>query len=365
MNYFVPTKSDVASVRVRRLHTFSRKRLRARYVIRWGILAVTVFAICLILEPLYIRSADYSNYESLFARIARFGLQSLFEERTEPLFILVVYLGVSFGLSGASLYALLLWISLFVKAAALWCLQASKGIVLLVVTYYACRHLPLHELTQLRAGMASSFLLLAWATNRPIYSMLAATIACLFHYSAIVVAPFILLRWLNSKTILSSSKGVKKPHPLAKWTLLLIIVSVAYLLTANIDALLVFAGKYSTGIDLYYQTGFGDEKITLISGAVALDLTFIFLVLMTTKKHKLQSRYLSATIIFSLLLFMGLTSLPTLAFRLRELFSIFLIPLIINMVNEGHIQRIIAFIYVVVSCVYYLRIYFFSSGSIF
>jgi hypothetical protein len=134
-----------------------------------------------------IQSIDFSNFTSLNSTIIEpsfyliaFIAHLLFNDAIRGTFVIYALLGVTLKMVG--IYRL-------------------SHIPLLSVIFYLCYYYPLHELTQIRVGVASAIFLLAIPDianqNRKAY-IIKAILATLFHSQAIIMLP--LYPILNLKT---------------------------------------------------------------------------------------------------------------------------------------------------------------------
>jgi hypothetical protein len=137
--------------------------------------------------------SDYSGYIEMFNR------QDFFV--VEPTFTLISYIVRTF-LGGNVIYLFIIYAILGVTIK-LFAIKQLSELWFLSVVIYVSNFFILHEMTQIRAGVASAFLLLC---VKPIYErngkmfLLFTTIACLFHYSAIIILPLWFLTTNPKKT---------------------------------------------------------------------------------------------------------------------------------------------------------------------
>lgn len=138
---------------------------------------------------------DYSGYVGMFNRQDTFTI--------EPSFVLISYVIHQF-LGGNPIY-LFVFYAFFGVSLKLVAIKQLTELWFLSLVLYLSNFFILHEMTQIRAGIASAILLLC---IKPIYErdwkrfLLFTTLACFFHYSAVIIIPLWFLdlqpkkRWL-------------------------------------------------------------------------------------------------------------------------------------------------------------------------
>lgn len=140
-------------------------------------------------------SPDYENYEIFFqgVRADFFGVAG--EIRFEPGFVYLAGVLTNFFESDLIVYGILVFISIvlklyFVRRVSYGCFAFAALI------FYIFKIFPLHELTQLRAALSVSFVLgacfLIWGGRRW-QGVLMLVPAFFFHYSSLMVVPFLFL----------------------------------------------------------------------------------------------------------------------------------------------------------------------------
>ena len=137
---------------------------------------------------------DYYNYKDLYSLYSKIDLITI-----EPSFIAITKLvNVYLNDNVKALFIIYALISISIKLYAIRQLSNFWALSLLVYISYS---FPLHDLTQIRAGVAVGFILL---TIKPLYEkkpllfLIFSTMAVLFHFTAIIVLP---LWFLNPKKI--------------------------------------------------------------------------------------------------------------------------------------------------------------------
>jgi hypothetical protein len=261
------------------------------------------------------RGEDFTDYKNYIMYFERNG--DIF---VEPAFILisavihlfsynVIFLFVIFAILGVSLKFLAIK-----ELTQLWLLS-----IVIYISYFYI----LHELVQIRAGVATGFLLLC---IKPIYDrnfkrfMFLAFLAITFHYSAILIIP---LYFLNK-------------NPSKKW--LLFSVPLAYLiyfLGVNLIVFLPVTGIQEK-IELYKQLNeeLQEETINVFNLLFLARVAIFYFIIWKYELINSHNKYTPVLLkiygisLMSLLLF---AQMPVVAFRLNEFFGIveiILVPLI-------------------------------------
>lgn len=208
----------------------------------------------------------------------------------------------------------------------------------LSLVIYLSNFFIIQELTTIRAGVASGFLMLC---IKPIYErdwkrfLLFTSIAVFFHYSALVILPLWFL----------------KSNPRKR--LLLLSIPVGYLVYfsgVNLVGVIPIPGIQEK-LEMYKQLQeLGDEKATAINVFNLLFLARIVIFLFLLWKYELiasNNKYfplLMKIYCLGFLFFLIFSTMPVVAFRINELFSvteIILIPLLFYGFNPRSFSKII------------------------
>lgn len=242
----------------------------------------------------------------------------------EPSFILIVFLIKKF-LYGNVIFLFIIYaiLGVTIKLKAIIQLTPLLFFSLLV---YLCNFFILHEMTQIRAGVASGILLLC---IRPIYEkklgsfLILATIAVLFHYSALIIFPLWFINANNPKK-----------------ALLLLAVPLGYFCYLfHINLILTIPIPYiQTKIAVYQEIQAlklnDSEKINVFNSLFLLRCLIYYLLLFKYKLLINSNKY-SVILIkiygLSLFAFSAFAVMPVVSFRLNELLGIvevILLPMI-------------------------------------
>ena len=149
-------------------------------------------------------SPDYLSYEFFFQEVRPFFDGQKYESRFEPGFFYVSIFLTQVFESDLAVYGLFVLFSIYIKLK--YGLKGAVGIYFWVAgIFYFFKYFSLHELTQLRAALSAAFLIVAFfytqEGNRRV-GLFACFIAALFHYSALIIFPFIFLPRLDRRQII-------------------------------------------------------------------------------------------------------------------------------------------------------------------
>ena len=277
--------------------------------------------------------SDYKTYEMLYKSVQEFSIlfytpSNFFNNyRLEPSFILISSLAKTYLGDGIKIvffvYALL-GVTLKIKAVK----EISDYKLLSLLIYFSSVFF-LHDMNQVRAGVAIGVLLLSIPSiveNNFKRFVSFLLIAIFFHYSSII---FLLFYFLNTKKINQ-----------IVWLFVLIVPIVMCLLKFDIISILskfefgVFSEKVRAYSELQKTT---HNRINIFNFGVLIQIVVSLFFIVNAGKSK--NRYvviLTKISCFGVAFFYLFSSVPILAFREFELLScvqIFLIPLSIDLIR--------------------------------
>lgn len=256
----------------------------------------------------------------------------LFDDVVRGVFILYALLGVSL-----TLYAI----------------KKNSSFPLLSLIVYSCFYFVLHEMTQIRVGVAGAIFLLAIPdiVNRNLKSFLIKTaLATLFHYVAIIML-FIYL--INSK------------HNKQLFYLFLPLIGILCAIT-NVGrfflmSIINFLPEFlSYKINIYlalHEMGIFTE-INVFNLYYSSLLIIYYFAIINTNKFKKEINVLQIKILgWMLFTFYSFYFLPVFAFRISEflgLVLIFILPDLISIVREKYFISFVVFLYSIVALFNYI-----------
>lgn len=221
-----------------------------------------------------------------------------------------------------SIFLLYALIGISIKFAAF---RQLTPVVFLAVVVYMGNYFILHEFTQIRAGVASSIMLLTIkplgdGRHRKAFGLMLAAI--FFHYSSLLMLPLLLL---------TNHEMTARQRFL--WALLVPAGYLACFMQVSIASLPIpYVGdKVEMYQDLKDQ-GFFDEinifnMVFLVNIAIYLYLLYMYDII---KEHSPYLSIMLKMMGLSVFCFVALSSLPVLAFRVSELYGIVEIVLFTN-----------------------------------
>lgn len=251
--------------------------------------------------------ADYDNYVKGFGYVL-----NGFYGTMEPSFVLITYVVNFFIGNVLGLFFVYAFIGVSVKFLAIKQLTQLWFFSILI---YLSNFYILHDLIQIRAGIASALLLLS---IKPIYErnfkkfLFLFILAFLFHYSSLVILPLWFL--------------FKKPPKILLYSIIP-IGYVLYLLNINLIMSLIPIPAIKHKLELYQEVlAQGRQNEINVFNLVFLMKICLYYVLLfkmdlINKKNK-YFNYLIQIFALSLFSFPAFATMPVVAFRISELFGI-------------------------------------------
>lgn len=274
----------------------------------------------------WLDTRDTDLYLELFRSLSSYSGQ------IEPAFALLIYL-VRF-LGGGEFAFLLLCASIGVTLK-LYAINSYAKSVGLSVFFYVLKFYPLHEMVQIRAGIAVGIALLGIRyiiRERFLYYVTTILIAMSFHYSTIV---FILL--YPAIKIKISNKGL-----IFAGSTVLILLSLL-----NIDRRIInVLSEYFPRVELYLQLlTIGEySRINIFNPEFMLKVGMFLAICWGRETRRLGDPYIEIwqkMLLLDIVFFVVLRSVPVVAFRVSELFNvamIFAYPTIISSIRDWRIK---------------------------
>ncbi|MBG0521696.1 EpsG family protein [Enterobacter cloacae] len=309
--------------------------------------------LCLVSIVLFIIAAfrplgidnDSLTYESEILAFYRGG-----GDIKEPVFLVFAFISeVLFDANARVVFILYAFFSIFIKSYAI---SRYSNNILLSLFIYAGMFFILHDMTQIRVGLASAFFLLAipdLIKNEKKKYIFKVFLACLCHFSTVILLPLILL---SSKKI---NLSIVFLSPL--------VMLAAVLLIGDMNPVLISLFKYlpeplSTKAISYIigveQFGRFDD-VNIFSKFTLSAFAFFILYLYSCSKSVLLADDIIYLKLFSIMLtlFYMFSSVPVLASRTFELFAvsfIFSLPMIVTKFKPSWIVSCIIFSWVSLYC---------------
>ena len=262
----------------------------------------------------------------------------------EPAFMLLSWIGKSLGANAGQYLWIVASIGVLLKLLGIYRSSNFFGLAILV---YLSKYFLLHEMTQMRAGIATAIFLcsLPFLHRREGWRyVLCIVLACAFHQSAIL---YILLYPVCKVT-------KRKILPL----FLLIAGGVLFALLNASGMLIGLAAGYVPKIESYLELLAAGEhaEIHLFNAEIIVKIV-VWLILLS-RYERLSDRYFLFDTIFkiwtlSIVFYFALSSVPVFAFRVSELLDVVTIPLLpalvvafdITLVGLGVFTAVITFLF--------------------
>lgn len=270
----------------------------------------------------FISFSDWLNYEPLYYLLPSFYKLFFGSGSFLGLIILLAFIGVYYNLKGVYLLTPLF----------------SLGIIV----YYANFFL-LHEMTQIRAGIASGLLLYGIylkVEKRYLHLALIILIATLLHYSAILIS----ILFLFSATSF---------RPLLYLSILFGAVVFSFFDTSSVFQLIfginfIVVQKMSLAMT---EFGTDQNEINIFNSAILMNMALVVWLLLFSRKIIESNKYAAVLLkmqVLALVMFFSLSSVSFIAFRMYEFFgivSIVTIPFIFYTIKEKWVSIIVVLAY--------------------
>lgn len=239
------------------------------------------------------------------------------ELATEPTYIHLSRLILSFGGEVVVLFFIYALIAIPLKFTALW--RTAPYIFTAMIVYIGIYY-PLQDVVQIRCGVASGFLL--WALvplskRQYLKAIILTIIATLFHYSSLAFIPILLVGNIKITRYWKYILGVTIPICLA---LYLVNIGAVSLIPES-----VIEGK----LDLYKETserGGWEEYVPYKQIPFLAEFTLLYIFLYfydTIEKHCEYAPIIVKILVFEMTCMIVFAEIPVLGARLHELFGIF------------------------------------------
>jgi len=287
----------------------------------------------------FIIGASFNNFRLLFDKEPFFWLivgasKLLFADPVRGTFVIFAILGVSL-----KLYAI----------------KKISPFPVLSVLVYICFYFIVHEMTQIRVGVATAIFLIAIPdiVNKNVRGFLLKTaLATMFHYSSIIMVP---LYFLNPK------RYNRIFYTLLPFIgVLLSVISIPSLLFSSVVPLLT--GFIGYRINIYYDLfQMGEMSEINVYNMLYLSLLVIHFFIMVNINRFKNPLIIILIKIFSwmLFLFYFFSFMPVLAFRFSEFFGVvllLLLPSLIIIVQQKLLTSVLVVSYSLLMLVNYLFI---------
>ena len=286
-------------------------------------------------------SPDYENYEIFFqdARDDFWGLAD--KTRFEPAFVYLTGVLVKALSVDVFVYGVMVFISVALKSYFIH--RMSFGYFALVaLVFYLFKIFPLHELTQLRAALAAAFVMGAcffvW-NGRPWHGLLMCVPAFLFHYSSLMLFPFLFMPRVERE------KALVIPFCI----FLLLFVIVQYVVVMLEGFVPVFQS---------YEMNYGDDAVNPWSIVLWPEFFMVFAAMFFWRDLTDVMRRIVVLQLIGFAIFYGAINFPIISVRGREFFSVLWIFFIGQGTMSTPLVKMAILIFVFSSLVISVDLYF-------
>lgn len=308
---------------------------------------INVFIFLVILVAFFIAiyqpfglSPDYANYEYFFQQVRLDFSDELKYNRFEPGFMYATGALVNFFASDIWVYGSFVVIAITIKLVYLERFSYSRYFTYLTCALYMIKFFPLLELTQLRASLGISFLLAAFfyiQNNRKLLGAAVGVAAILFHYSSLMLLPFLFLPKLSRiKSIIVA----------------LSIFSILYLTSRYGIGL---AGNYLLVFQEYESHGYGERAVNGFSPVFFPEFFLLAFALFYWQDLTDGMRRIVTIELIGFSIFYALIDYPVVAVRGREFFSVMWILFVVQ--GAVCVDKVKLAIYIFISASVSLAVY--------
>jgi len=308
-------KFDLIASQVLETPRFERKQ-----VILFS-LVFTLITSIIAYSQIYGVSRDYIFYEEFFDSARVYLLDIIHMTRFEPAFVLTTLFFSVFFSSSIGIYTALVACSALMKGAVFFFHSEKWQIFLFVSIYYLLRYFPLHELTQIRASLSIGFLMIGSIFLWQGYlksSLVMFVFSALFHMSALVAIPLLLLR------------------PTRRWITILLVVLIFIFLKFGASLIVTrFLQDNVEVFSMYEKNGYEGYGITILNPTTLLDAALIIVGFLNWSKLTPMMRLIIFLQALGLDFYYALGNFGVMAHRLRELISVFWIFFIIESLRKN------------------------------
>lgn len=293
-------------------------------------------------------STDYEIYLQMYDDLnISLSLKDLFGF-TEPTFVLIGTFTKFLKLPVTIVFLVYATIGVSIKSLSI--LKYSDFIIPSFLVYY-CNYFLLHEMTQIRIGVASSIFIIAvqFIVQRNMWKyFLMIGLAILFHYSAIIYLP---LYFINSASI----------NKVKYYIFIIVSIIIGFLKIPFLDYLkYIPINVVQQKQELYsgvLELGIVDTNINLLNPFALIDIFICLFLLYNSKYLATKNRYFITFLkiyIIGLCTFYLFSSFPSIAFRVKEMFVVsqfISIPFILYLFPKS---KLIPITFILLICLVYL-----------
>lgn len=277
--------------------------------------------------------ADSRNYENIFN-----SNSSKYEMLIEPSFTILCNIVHLFYDDIHIVFLVYAFLGVFLKFKAI---KQYSTLLFLPVIIYLGNYYMLQDMTQIRAGVATGFLLLMigpLANENRKKAALYIVLAFFFHFSSIVLIPLLLL---SNKEMTKKTKYI--------WMMIIPIAYVMHFLHIGIGTLPIpyFQEKFEIYTEMRDRGIMGDEAIKVFNPLLMIQIAiyyYMFYMYDTVNKFDKYFNILLKIFGISIFSFLFFADLPVFAHRISELYGIVVILLFADIhytIRQDILSRVI------------------------
>ena len=302
-----------------------------------------------VLQPFGL-SLDYANYQYFFQQIRLNFSGELKDNRFEPGFKYVAGIVVKLLTSDILVYGFFAVVSIAIKLIYLRRFTYARNFFYIACIFYMFKFFPLLELTQLRGSIAIAILLVAYyyiQNGKKIYGAGIGILAILFHYSTLMLLPFLFLPKLSRKMSI----------------IIAVFIFSALYLTSQYG--IGFASKNLLAFQGYESNGYGENVLKKFSPVYFPEFFILAFSIFHWRYLTDGMRRIVSIELIGFSIFYALIDYQVVAARGREFFSVMWILFVVQ--STGCVDKVKIAIYIFVASSMSLAIYqylfsdFFSS----
>lgn len=286
------------------------------YIPDWQkLIALAIVATALVCTAAFkpLTTTDAATYEYYFYS----NDDELIELATEPSYIWLSRLILLFGGEVVVLFFIYAVLSIPIKFYTLW---KTTPFVFTALIVYVGIYFPLHDVVQIRCGLATAFLLFSiipLAKHQYWQSVALMLVAFFFHYSSLAFLPVILFGNFKINKYWKYALGVAIPCCLFLY--ILHIGAISFIPAAMIDGKLDLYKEMSESGDWAEYIPY--KQLTFLAECALL---YVFLFFYETiEKHCVYAPILIKVLVIEMVYLTMFTEIPVLGGRLHDLFGPF------------------------------------------
>lgn len=277
------------------------------------LIVLGIALICVSTFKPMMKTADARTYEYYFYHTE----DPIIEIATEPTFIYLSRFVLSHGGEVIVVFFIYALLAITLKFSVLW---STTPFVFTALIVYLGIYYPLHDVVQIRCGVAAAFLMwsiIPLAKRQYLFATALVIVGTLFHYSALAFLPVLLVGNMRVGKYWRYIMGASIPICLT-------------LYVAGIGAISLIPSSFIEGkLDIYKEmSDAGDWDMYIpykqLTFLAEFALLYVFLLFYDTiEKHCVYAPILIKVLVIEMIFMTMFTEIPVLGGRLHDLFGTF------------------------------------------